>query len=602
MLRRWILWALVIIPAPLFAKTPAQWTSQYAALTQSAGQDDETSRFRRFLDLHWSYLMEESPEAATYTGFKGLNHRWSDLSSEAIARRKGELKRPRAFLQTLASGRLSEEDQLWLELFDWGLRLDEEGKRFPTELMPLSQMNGVQQDIAQSLSIMPGRTVTDFEDMVLRLKTADGLVRETLGLLREGLKRGITTPRITLRDVPQQILNQMPEDPVKSPLYRRFVDIPATVSEGERDRLRASALAAITHKVYPAYRELHRFLVTDYLPGSRESIACSDLPEGRAWYAHAVRRSTTTEMTPSQIHAIGQGEVKRIRAEMEAILLKTDFKGTLPEFLIFLRSDKRFFFDTAVGLLAGYRDISKRIDGELPRLFGRLPRLPYGVVPIPSYAEKSQTTAYYQPGAWVFGRPGNFFANTYALETRPKWEMEALTLHEAVPGHHLQISLSQELDGVPDFQKNSELTVFVEGWGLYAESLGADLGLYQDPYSKFGQLTYEMWRAIRLVVDTGIHSMGWSRQQAIEFFKINAGKSEHDIVVEVDRYIVWPGQALAYKIGELKIQELRRRAEAALGQKFDLRAFHDMILEKGALPLEVLERRLNRWIEARRGV
>lgn len=602
MLCRWILWALVIIPAPLFAKTPAQWTAQYAALTQSAGQDDETSRFRRFLDLHWSYLMEESPEAATYTGFKGLNHRWSDLSPEAIARRKGELKRPRAFLQTLASGRLSEEDQLWLELFDWGLRLDEEGKRFPTELMPLSQMNGVQQDIAQSLSIMPGRTVTDFEDMVLRLKTADGLVRETLGLLREGLKRGITTPRITLRDVPQQILNQMPEDPSKSPLYRRFVDIPATVSEGERDRLRASALAAITHKVYPAYRELHRFLVTDYLPGSRESIACSDLPEGRAWYAHAVRRSTTTEMTPSQIHAIGQGEVKRIRAEMEAILLKTDFKGTLPEFLIFLRSDKRFFFDTAVGLLAGYRDISKRIDGELPRLFGRLPRLPYGVVPIPSYAEKSQTTAYYQPGAWVFGRPGNFFANTYALETRPKWEMEALTLHEAVPGHHLQIALSQELDGVPDFQKNSELTVFVEGWGLYAESLGADLGLYQDPYSKFGQLTYEMWRAIRLVVDTGIHSMGWSRQQAIEFFKINAGKSEHDIVVEVDRYIVWPGQALAYKIGELKIQELRRRAEAALGQKFDLRAFHDVILEKGALPLEVLERRLNRWIEARRGV
>lgn len=602
MLCRWILWALVIIAAPLFAKTPAQWTSQYAALTQSAGQDDETSRFRRFLDLHWSYLMEESPEAATYTGFKGLNHRWSDLSPEAIARRKGELKRPRAFLQTLASGRLSEEDQLWLELFDWGLRLDEEGKRFPTELMPLSQMNGVQQDIAQSLSIMPGRTVTDFEDMVLRLKTADGLVRETLGLLREGLKRGITTPRITLRDVPQQILNQMPEDPSKSPLYRRFVDIPATVSEGERDRLRVSALAAITHKVYPAYRELHRFLVTDYLPGSRESIACSDLPEGRAWYAHAVRRSTTTEMTPSQIHAIGQGEVKRIRAEMEAILLKTDFKGTLPEFLIFLRSDKRFFFDTAVGLLGGYRDISKRIDGELPRLFGRLPRLPYGVVPIPSYAEKSQTTAYYQPGAWVFGRPGNFFANTYALETRPKWEMEALTLHEAVPGHHLQIALSQELDGVPDFQKNSELTVFVEGWGLYAESLGADLGLYQDPYSKFGQLTYEMWRAIRLVVDTGIHSMGWSRQQAIEFFKINAGKSEHDIVVEVDRYIVWPGQALAYKIGELKIQELRRRAEAALGQKFDLRAFHDVILEKGALPLEVLERRLNRWIEARRGV
>jgi uncharacterized protein (DUF885 family) len=600
MLRRWLMVAAAAAALSASAKTPAEWSADYDSLVRAAGQDDESARLHKFLDTHWAYLMQESPEAATYTGFKGFNDQWSDLSPEAIARRKEELKRPRAVLRSINSARLGQDDRLWLELFDRSLRRDEEGLRFPAELLPLSQMNGVQQDIAQTLSIMPGGTVADFDDMVRRLEKTAVLVRQNIGLMREGLKRGITAPKITLRDVPQQVLNQVTEDPLKSPAFRRFAEIPPSLPEAERARLKASALAAITNGLYPAYRELHRFLVDDYIPKARETIACSDLPDGAAWYAHVVRRSTTTDRTPQQIHEIGLGEVKRIRREMDAIIAKTGFKGSFPEFLTFLRTDKRFYFDTAAGLLAGYRDVSKRIDGELPRLFGRLPRLPYGVMPVPSYAEKSQTTAYYQPGAWTFGRPGNFYANTYALETRPKWEMEALTLHEAVPGHHLQIALSQEMEGVPEFQKNSETTVFVEGWALYAESLGTEIGMYQDPYSKFGQLTYEMWRAIRLVVDTGMHSLGWSRQQAIDFFKANAGKNEHDIVVEVDRYIVWPGQALAYKTGELKIKELRRRAEAALGQKFDLRAFHDAVLEKGALPLDVLELRMDRWIEARK--
>lgn len=604
MLRRWLMVAAAAaaLSAPAFvsAKTPSEWAAEYDSLVRSAGQDDESARLHKFLDTHWSYLMQESPESATYTGYKGLNDRWSDLAPAEIARRKEELKRARAVVRSIHSARLGEDDRLWLELFDRSLSRDEEGLRFPTELLPLSQMNGVQQEIAQTLSIMPGGTVAEFEDMLRRLEKAPLLVRQNLALLQDGLKRGLTVPKITLRDVPQQVLNQVSEDPRKSPAFRRFAEIPSSIPEAEQARLKASALAAITNGLYPAYRELHRFLVDEYLPKARETIACSDLPDGAAWYAHAVRRSTTTDLTPRQIHEIGQAEVKRIRTEMEAIIAKTGFQGTFPEFLTFLRTDKRFYYDTAAGLLAGYRDISKRIDGELPRLFGRLPRLPYGVVPIPTYAEKSQTTAYYQPGAWSFGRPGNFFANTYALETRPKWEMEALTLHEAVPGHHLQIALSQEMEAVPEFQKNSETTVFVEGWALYAESLGTEIGLYQDPYSKFGQLTYEMWRAIRLVVDTGMHSLGWSRQQAIDFFKANAGKNEHDIVVEVDRYIVWPGQALAYKTGELKIKELRRKAEAALGPKFDLRAFHDAVLEKGALPLDVLELRMNRWIESRK--
>ncbi len=581
-------------------RSPEQWTAEYQALAQRGATQTEAARLRRFFDLHWAYLMQESPDAATYSGYRGLNDRWPDGSAEAIARRKREVGRALAVVKSFDAAKLSEDDALWLDLLGRQLRREEEGHRFPMELLPINQMGGVQQGVAQTLLIMPGNTVADYRDMVARLERAPVWIRQNLALMREGLKRGLTPPAITLRDVPQQVLNQIPDDLAKSPLYRRFAEMPGTIPEADRQRLQEAARTAIRQGVEPAFREMHRFLVEEYLPKARTSIACSDLPDGAAWYAHAVRGSTTTSKTPREIHEVGLAEVARIRAEMESTMRKSGFQGTFAEFLTFLRTDPRFFYESPAGLLAGYRDISKRIDGELPRLFGRLPRLPYGVVPVPSYAEKSQTTAYYQPGAWNFGRPGNFVANTYALNTRPKWEMEALTVHEAVPGHHLQIALSQELEGVPEFQKHSEMTVFVEGWALYSESLGPALGLYQDPYSKFGQLTYEMWRAVRLVVDTGMHSLGWSREKAIEFFKANSSKSEHDIVVEIDRYIVWPGQALAYKMGELKIQELRRRAERELGGRFDLRAFHDALLEKGALPLDVLERRIDAWIARQR--
>ncbi|MFM7103760.1 MAG: DUF885 domain-containing protein, partial [Verrucomicrobiota bacterium] len=326
------------------------------------------------------------------------------------------------------------------------------------------------------------------------------------------------------------------------------------------------------------------------------AVACAALPDGARWYAYLARRSTTTAMTPDQIHELGQREVARIQARMDAIQHEVGFTGGRAAFFDFLRTDPRFFYDSAAGLLAGYRDIAKRADAELPRLFGRLPRLPYGVMAVPTYSEQSRTTAYYQPGSLSAGRPGNFFANTYNLRMRPRWEMEALTLHEAVPGHHLQIALAQEIEGAPEFQRHSETTAFVEGWGLYSESLGPAMGFYQDPYARFGQLTYEMWRAIRLVVDTGMHAKGWTREQAIDFFKAHAGKAEHDIVVEIDRYIVWPGQALAYKVGELKIQELRAYAERELGSRFDVRAFHDALLGRGALPLDLLEPRMRDWV------
>ncbi|HYQ83225.1 MAG TPA: DUF885 domain-containing protein, partial [Rubrobacter sp.] len=326
----------------------------------------------------------------------------------------------------------------------------------------------------------------------------------------------------------------------------------------------------------------------------------STLPDGEAWYALAVRESTTTDLTPRQIHDIGLAEVKRIRAEMDEVIRSTGFKGSFEEFLTFLRTDPRFYFEKPEDLVTAYREICKRADPELVKLFGRLPRLPYGVDVIPEYAAKSQTTAYYSQGSLAAGRPGMYSVNTYDLKSRPRYEMEALSLHEAVPGHHLQVSLAQEIEGIPTWRRYDDYTAYVEGWGLYAESLGEEMGFYKDPYSKFGQLTYEMWRAVRLVVDTGMHSLGWSREQAIDYFKANAGKAEHDITVEIDRYIVTPGQALAYKLGELKIKELRAFAEKELGAKFDIRAFHDEVLGRGALPLDLLEKNVRGWVAGRK--
>jgi uncharacterized protein (DUF885 family) len=389
-------------------------------------------------------------------------------------------------------------------------------------------------------------------------------------------------------------------DVFEAPLLLPFREMPATIEEPQQERLRSRASAAYEEGIVPALRRLHRFLVQEYVPGAREPIAATTLPEGEAWYAYDVRRSTTTSLSPREIHDIGLQEVERIRREMERVKEQAGFEGDLAAFNEFLRTDPRFFHQTAAELLEGYRDIAKRADPELIHLFGTLPRTPYGVKAVPSFAEKSQTTAYYQPGSPEAGRPGWFFANTYALDTRPIWEMEALTLHEAVPGHHLQISIAQELEGVPEFRRHGGYTAFVEGWGLYSEGLGEEMGFYRDPYSKYGQLTYEMWRAIRLVVDTGMHTLGWSRQQAIDFFVSNSSKTPHDIEVEIDRYIVWPGQALAYKIGELKIKELRARAERELEDEFDVRAFHDAVLGQGALPLDVLEARIGEWIAQRK--
>jgi uncharacterized protein (DUF885 family) len=591
--------ALVLTAAVAAAAVPpdvVEYGHAFEKFPATKGQGSESERLRKLFDLFWDFQMHASPEYATYVGYPGLDDRWSDSSPESIAFGRHLDPVIQAALASIDRAKLSASEQINYDLAVHHIEESIEGEKFHGEYLQISQLGGPPQGAVQLLSIMPGRSVKDYENMIARMRGIPTVIDQSMALLDRGLKEGITPPKVTLRDVPAQVESLLVEDPMKSPMLKAFQKFPDNVPAADRERLTREATQAFRSQVAPAFRKLHGYLVNTYLPAARESIAMGDLPNGKAWYAYAARVHTTTNLTPEQIHQIGLAEVKRIRGEMDALMAATGFKGSFAEFCTFLRTDPRFFYDKPEDLLAGYRDIAKRIDPELIRLFGHLPRLPYGVIPVPSYSEKSQTTAYYEEGSLAAGRPGEFNANTYDLKSRPKWEMEALTSHEAVPGHHLQLSIAQELEGVPEWRRHDDYTAFVEGWGLYSESLGGEIGLYKDPYSKFGQLTYEVWRAIRLVVDTGMHTMGWTRQQAIDYFKANSAKADHDIEVEVDRYIVTPGQALAYKLGELKIKELRAYSQRELGDKFDVRAFHDHVLGNGAVPLDLLEKNVKAWV------
>jgi uncharacterized protein (DUF885 family) len=572
-----------------------------ACLTTGTGAAEavpsQQERLYELFDQIWDWQLNSFPEFATYVGVPGHDDRWTDLSAEAIAQRQRDERQFLAELEAIDHSALDASARLDHELVRQDIQRSVEGFPFRSEFLAINQLGGVHQDVPQLLASMPASSVGDYENMLARLRGVPVLVEQTRALLEQGLSAGITPPQITLREVPQQVRNLITEKAADSPILSPFAEISDSIPAKTKAKLRSEAEQVLVEDVYPTYRSLLAYLEETYLPGARKTVGQSAMPNGKKWYAYNARFHTTTDLTPKQIHEIGRAEVERIREEMEKIIRDLEFDGSFAEFAEFLRSDPQFYFDTPEALIAAYRAICKRADPELVRLFGKLPRLPYGVKPVPSYNEKSTTTAYYEPGSLTAGRPGYFFANTYDLATRPSWEMEALSLHEAVPGHHLQIALAQELEQTHDLLKHNFYTAFVEGWGLYAESLGDEMGFYQNPYSKFGRLTYEIWRAIRLVVDTGIHSLGWSREQAIDFFKQNAPKAEHDIIVEVDRYIVWPGQALAYKIGELKIQELRAHAKRKLGPAFDIRAFHDQVLVRGAMPLGVLEQRVHGWVE-----
>lgn len=561
----------------------------------SACYANASSEFTTLLDEHWEWQLAASPTMASQLGDRRYNDQWPDQNLQAIEQRHDDIREFLRRAYAIDRKDLSIDNQLNYELFRRQLEDTVDAYQFNNHLMPFSHRGGVQNldNLTNSLRLT---TVEDFEDWLARISKIDDVIEQTIALAEKGRKSGYMAPKILMQRIPNQLSLQVVEIATASPLFMAFENMPDSISAADRERLRADAMEIIEDKVLPAYRKLDRYFNKKYLPAARESVGLSALPNGTAAYEYLVRSFTTTQMTPDDIHRLGLEEVKRIRDEMAKVIEEVGFEGSFQDFLVFLRTDPQFYYDTPEALYEAYLATSKRIDPELVNLFATLPRMPYGVKPIPDSIAADTTTAYYSRPAADGSRAGIYWVNLYRPDVRPKYEIEVLSVHEAMPGHHLQIALQQELGDVPDFRRFLGFTAFVEGWGLYSERLGYELGLYKDPYSRFGQLTYDMWRAVRLVVDTGLHYKGWTRQQAIDFFKDNAAKTEHDIINEIDRYIGNPGQALAYKIGQLKMLMLRERAERRLGEKFDVRAFHDQLLGAGALPLDLLEQRMDEWL------
>jgi uncharacterized protein (DUF885 family) len=589
---------LTFLSAPLFVFVTLP--AAPAGARRGPQPNDAAKSLHALLDEEWEYAMREYPTTASSLGDRRYNDRWPDVSLAAVERRHRHGAEVLERLKSINRARLTPADQLNYDLFRKDYETSVEGHKFRWHLVPLNQRGGIQteDDLGDLLRFT---TVKDYEDWIARLRAFPAYMGGTLALLREGVRVRMVHPRIISERIPAQIDKQIVAIPDESPFFRPFKRIPDSFAAADRERLLAAGRDAISAQVVPSFRRMKEFFVKEYVPASYPEVGAWQMPDGAEMYAFEARRHTTTALTPQQIHEIGLAEVKRIRAQMESIVQKVGFKGTLQEFFKYLRTDPRFYYKSPEELLDAYRALSKRIDPNLVKVFRTLPRQPYGDEPIPANVAPDTTTAYYQQGSPDGSRAGTFYVNLYKPETRPKYEMMALALHESVPGHHLQIALAQEMGEVPKFRRyGNDYTAFVEGWGLYAESLGDEMGLYDDPYAKFGQLTYEMWRAVRLVVDTGIHSMRWTRQRAIDYFMENAAKSELDIVNEIDRYIAWPGQALAYKIGELKIKELRRRAQDSLGERFDVREFHEIVLGSGAVPLDVLERNVDEWIATKK--
>ena len=578
--------AIVIALLLLVPIVPA---AQAEAATSSSAKE-----LHALFESEWERGLRENPVAASFQGDARYDDRWPDLSAAALARSHATDLEVLAALERLPAGRLGEADRLNRDLFARQVRGEIDAYEWGLRFMPITQRRGVQ-TAHQLAEILPFRTVRDYENWIARLGSLDAYVDQTIDLMREGMRRGLVQPRVIMERVPAQIAKQVVTDPAASPFYAPFVTMPDSIAPADQERLRAAGRAAIGQDVLPAYARLQKFFDDQYLPACRGTVGIWDAPGGADWYQRRVRWFTTTDLTADQVHEIGLTEVARIRGEMQKVIERVGFKGSFEDFLHFLRTDPQFRYTNPDQLLQAYLAMAKRVDPLLPQYFGRLPRMPYGVRPIPMESAPDTTTAYYQQPSMDGRRAGYYYVNLYKPEERPTYEIPVLTIHEAVPGHHLQIALAQELGEQPKFRRDFEATAFVEGWALYSESLGEEMGFYDDPYAKFGQLTYEMWRAVRLVVDTGLHHKRWTREQAIGFFKANAAKTELDIVNEIDRYISWPGQALAYKIGELRIKELRARATQALGPRFDLREFHDVVLGSGAVPLDVLEANVTEW-------
>lgn len=545
-------------------------------------------------------MQKSSPEFATFAGItKEYNGLWTDHSSLGYEKRYKKAKSLLQKISTIQKNDLSESELLNYNLLQKTILEFLEGHIFNTQYLSIDHLSGIPLEVESILMMMPQTNELDYEDILSRLSGIPILIDQTIDLLCAGVEKGITQPKIVLGRLPQSIEQMMPQDHKKCVFFQPFVSFPDSISIIKQKEFVERARKEILEKVYPAYSKLHSYLVDHYIPACRETIGASHLPNGKDFYRYCISRHTTTNLDPLEIHEIGLREVKRIHDEMQSILKEIDFSGTIADYLDYLNSSSEFFYDDPESLLQGYRDITSDIEGKLPLLFGRLPTLPYEIVPVPQFSQEGQIGAYYMPGSIDTGRPGRFYVNTYDLNSRPKWNMESLALHEAVPGHHFQISVAQEIQGLPQFRKYTNFTAYIEGWGLYSESLGYELGLYRSPDTRFGRLVEEIMRAVRLVVDTGIHALGWSRDEAIAYMQEKTGLSIREVTTEIDRYIVWPGQALAYKIGEMSIKKWRQQASDILGPDFDIREFHDMLLEKGALPLDYCDDEVARWIDSK---
>lgn len=579
-----------------------------AGVTAAARADEPAARLHELLRERFEWQLREFPEQAMARGDYSNAEKVTDNSLAAIERRHGETRAFAERLGEIEPSELSANDRLSYELFALNLRNAIEGHRFRMFLAPITGRSGPHQRIGQMHERVRFAGYDDYANYLTRLEQVPRSIADTIAAMRLGLEEGRTPPKVAILGVPGQtrVLVEGGLNALAGPFER----MPARITPSQRAELKRRFDTRSMPAVRGAIQQFSAFLTDEYLPNCRETIAAHDLPDGQAYYAFQLRVMTTTNLTAREIHDLGLSEVKRIRAEMMSVIRASDFTEVNPSaaaltdealfkaFIHYLRTDPRFYHATEQELLAGYRDICKRVDAILPKLFKTLPRLPYGVRKIPDFMAPNQTTAYYSRGDIRNAQPGYFYANTFALDQRPKYEMVALAMHEAVPGHHLQVAISQELANVPELRKNSWFTAFGEGWALYSERLGLEHGLYDDPYDNFGRLLYEMWRACRLVVDPGMHALGWSREEAVRFLLDNTALSEVNIDAEVDRYIAWPGQATGYKIGELKIRELRARAEEKLGERFDLREFHDVVLGAGSIPLTVLERRIDAWVSA----
>ena len=557
--------------------------------------DKPSAQFTQLLSDHWEAALRRDPLLATQCGDPRYNDRLPEAGEEFYASWHAQLKTFRQRQAGIDRSALDPDQQLNYDIFARALDSEIAELSIPYYRIQLHRTGSFEATLPMLPDQIPLNNARDYENYLSRLEGLRRYFEQNIELMRLGLRTGYLPPRCILEGVADSIRQHIVTDPARSAYYQPFEHFPVSIEVAERERLAGAARQVILGSIVPVYQALLKFLLEEYLPAARSSVGVSELPEGRTFYQHRIRHFTTLDLTPEAVHATGQQEVRRIRAEMEKVIRDTGFEGNFRQFVEFLRSDPRFYVQTPEALMEKAALVAKRMDGELPRIFKTLPRLPYGIREIPAYSAPGNTTAYYQPGTGDGTIAGSYYVNTYDLKSRPLYELEALTLHEAVPGHHLQIALQQELD-LPAFRRFVGFVAFIEGWALYAERLGLETGFYQDSYSNFGRLSYEMWRACRLVVDTGMHALGWTRQQAIDFMAENTSLTLLNIANEVDRYIAWPGQALAYKTGELKIRELRRLAESELGEKFNLREFHDAVLLAGAVPLDVLESRVREWV------